>query len=488
MRQIEVRSGPPDGLDVDLLAVPARRELTALLRELDGWSGGALARCLEQGIFQGKVGDTSFVPTPPGRPHLLLLGVGDGAESATDDLRRLSGEAVRISRSRRLDSLAFAVDPLPCGAPGFEAAAEGLILGDFSYDELKREEARRGAGPRWAAIWSSDPVGGAQEATAAGHLAAEAQNYARSLVSQPGNVVTPSRLADEAEAVAAAAGLRFEAWDEERLRREGFGALLAVSRGSREAPRFMILEHHGAEGAAPVVLIGKGITFDSGGISLKPAKGMEAMKYDMAGAAAVLGAVRALAALGAPQRIIVLVPAAENLPSGGALKPGDVIRGVSGRSIEVVNTDAEGRLILSDALTYASRLSPKAIVDIATLTGGCVVALGKHAAGLMSNDDTLAKQLDEAGDRSGERTWRLPLWPEYRRQLDSEIADIKNSGGREASPITAGRFLQEFVNDVPWAHLDIAGTAWAEEESGWQPKGATGFGVRLLVEWARGHG
>jgi leucyl aminopeptidase len=275
-----------------------------------------------------------------------------------------------------------------------------------------------------------------------------------------------------------------EIWDTERLRAEGFGALLAVSRGSKEPPRFIIMEHGGG-GGDPIVLVGKGITFDSGGISLKPAKGMEEMKYDMAGAAAVIGALRALADLGTTRRVIGLVPAAENLPSGSAVKPGDVIRGASGRSIEIINTDAEGRLILSDALTYAARLSPSAIVDLATLTGGCVVALGKQAAGLMSNDPDLARQLLEASDRTGERAWQLPLWKEYRNQLDSEIADVKNSGGRDASPITAGKFLEEFVEEIPWAHLDIAGTAWTEKEAGYQPKGATGFGVRLLVDWVR---
>lgn len=486
MREIEVRSGSLDGLDVDLLAVPAHRELTEPLRELDGWLGGALARCMEQRVFLGKPDEASFFPGPPERPHLLLLGIGDADLSDPSQFRSLAGRAVRLCGTRRLSSLALVLDEAPAGPPALQAAAEGLLLGDFSFDALKRPEADDGQGPSRALVWTADPVVGGAEAVEAGSAIAKAQNLARSLVAQPGNVATPSRLADEAEALAGET-MRFQAWDEEKLRQEGFGALLAVSKGSREPPRFIILEHPGERGP-PLVLVGKGITFDSGGISLKPAKGMEEMKYDMAGGAAVLGAVYALSHLGVPRRVIGLVPAAENLPSGRAVKPGDVIRGLSGRSIEVVNTDAEGRLILSDALTYASRLAPGAVVDVATLTGGCVVALGKHACGLMGNDDDLAEELAAAGKRSGERVWRLPLWPEYRRQIDSDIADIKNSGGREASPITAGSFLQDFVDEVPWAHLDIAGTAWAEKENGWQPKGATGFGVRLLVEWARALG
>jgi leucyl aminopeptidase len=441
---------------------------------------------MEQRVFLGKTDETSFFPGPPGRPHTLLLGAGDLLTWKPSDVRSQAGRAVRFCRAKRLSSLALLLDDASVAPPVFQAAAEGLSLGDFSFDDLKRSETRDAKVPSMAVIWSPQAVEGATEAAAIGVTVAEAQNFARSLVAQPGNVARPDRMAQEAEALSRE-GVRFQSWDEEKLRQEGFGALLAVSKGSSEPPRFIILEHTG-EGGPPVVLIGKGITFDSGGISLKPAKGMEEMKYDMAGGAAVIGAIRALSRLGIPRRVVALVPAAENLPSGSALKPGDVIRGLSGRSIEVVNTDAEGRLILSDALAYANRLSPAAIVDIATLTGGCVVALGKHACGLMSNDGALAAELAAAGERSGERAWELPLWPEYRGQIDSDIADIKNSGGREASPITAGVFLQEFVDEVPWAHLDIAGTAWAEKEGGWQPKGATGFGVRLLVEWVRGLG
>ncbi len=484
MRKIEIRSGALDELGVDLLAIPALGRPTDLLTELDQRMGGAISSWLDQEPRSGEAESSRFFPAGIGQPHVLLLGSKDRTEGP-EQLRALAGRAVRLCRAERLSSLAFLLDDASSGEAETQAAAEGLVLGDFGYDALKGEgsNGRKPPGPAVARIWSREPIAGAEAALSLGRQVAEAQNDVRSLVSQPGNVLTPTRLAEEASTLEER-GVRVETWDADRLRSEGFGALLAVSRGSREPPRFIIMEHRG-EGGDPVVLVGKGITFDSGGISLKPAKGMEEMKYDMAGAAAVIGAVRALADLGTSRRIIALVPTAENLPSGNAVKPGDVIRGASGISIEIINTDAEGRLILSDALTYATRLSPSAIVDVATLTGGCVVALGKQAAGLMSNDEELAAQLLEASDRTGERVWRLPLWKEYRPQLDSDIADIKNSGGRDASPITAGKFLEEFVGTIAWAHLDIAGTAWADKAAGYQPKGATGFGVRLLVDWVR---
>ncbi|MGH7541188.1 MAG: leucyl aminopeptidase, partial [Gemmatimonadota bacterium] len=371
----------------------------------------------------------------------------------------------------------------------WQAATEGLLLGDWSFDELRdREAAGTREPPGRRVLWSEGAERPGEEARIAvrrGEILARAQNAARALVAQPGNIVTPRYLADHAERLGESRGLRVQAWGPEKLREAGFGGLLAVARGSAEEPRFVIIEHEG-DGGAPTVVVGKGVTFDSGGISLKPSTGMEAMKYDMAGAAAVLGILRAAAELDVRPRIVGLVPTTENLPSGTALKPGDVIRGVSGKSIEVVNTDAEGRLILADALSYASRLGPRAIVDLATLTGGCVVALGQHAIGLLSPSDDLAAALEIAGRACGERAWRLPLWPEYRKQLESDIADLKNTGGRPAAPITAGSFLQAFVDDgVEWAHLDIAGTAWAEEAAGYQPKGATGIGVRLVLEWLR---
>jgi leucyl aminopeptidase len=263
-------------------------------------------------------------------------------------------------------------------------------------------------------------------------------------------------------------------------------ALLAVAAGSDEEPRFIAMEYSPKKDSRPVVLVGKGVTFDSGGLSLKTPQGMESMKYDMSGAAAVLGAMRAIAELKLPSNVVGLIPAVENLPSGHALRPGDVISSRSRKTIEVLNTDAEGRLILADALSYAARYEPEALVDIATLTGACVVALGNEAIGLMGNDQDLIDEIRDAGERSGERLWQLPLWEEYRELMKSEIADIKNSGGRPAGTITAAIFLREFVGSAAWAHLDIAGTAWAEKAGPCQPVGPTGVGVRLFTEWVRG--
>lgn len=497
MRRIEVRTTALDDPGVDLVAVPVPEggDPVAAIAAVDERCADALRRLLERGAFRGKEGESLLLPRAEG-PELLAVGLGDSGATA-EGFRRAAGVAIRSARRARARSVVFVMPAAGNGETSdamWQAAAEGLVLGDWAYDELRGADARRERPPPpdLAVLVpgrdTSSETGPGPSARAAaehGRLIAEAQNAARELVTQPGNVVTPAGLAAVARELAEKQGLDCRVWGPSELREAGFGALLAVARGSMEKPRFIHIEHTG-EGGAPWCVVGKGVTFDSGGISLKPASGMEEMKSDMAGAAAVLGILQAAAGLALPQRVVGLIPATENLPSGSALKPADVIRGVSGRSIEVVNTDAEGRLILSDALSFACRLDPKAIVDLATLTGGCVVALGHHAIGLMSPDDALAEELERAGRRTGERVWRLPLWEAYRKQLDSEIADIKNSGGREASPITAGRFLQEFVDDgVRWAHLDIAGTAWAEEERPYQPKGATGVGVRLLVEWLR---
>ncbi|HKK08014.1 MAG TPA: leucyl aminopeptidase [Gemmatimonadota bacterium] len=492
-RTVEVRAGAVGELEVEIVAVALRQgeSPSGPAAALDGRTGGVLGRWIREGRFRGREEDAFFLPAAEG-PDLLALGLGERGRLEQEDVRRAAGRAVREARRRRRGSVALSLpaDPdLPLEeAAG--AAAEGLVLGDWSFEELRGEEKRRESSPRPARTVVHVPgepgqedVDAAGRAAERGRILAEAQNWSRGLVVRPGNVATPSFLAARAREMAAEFGLEVDVWGPEKLRDEGFGGLLAVSRGSAEEPRFIILQHRGGEGA-PFVLVGKGVTFDAGGISLKPAQGMEDMKFDMAGGAAVKGALRAAAALDLPFRVVGLVPSAENLPSGSAVKPADVIRGVSGTSIEVVNTDAEGRLLLSDALAWGGRLRPRAMVDLATLTGGCIVALGHHASGLMCDDDALAGALEEAGRRTGERCWRLPLWKEYRRQMDSDIADIKNSAGRDASPLTAGCFLKEFVDgSIPWAHLDIAGTAWAEEEGPYQPKGATGVGVRLLLDW-----
>jgi leucyl aminopeptidase len=319
-----------------------------------------------------------------------------------------------------------------------------------------------------------------------GTITARGENLARDLQQRPGNIATPSFIADRAREVAEQLDLKITVFDRAQMRDENLHALLAVAQGSQEEPRFVVLEYNGGGDGRPLVLVGKGVTFDTGGISIKPADRMEEMKYDMSGAAAVIGAMHAIAQLGLKANVIAVTPLTENMPSGTALKPGDVIGSHNGKSIEIVNTDAEGRLILADALSWVSRYNPAAIVDCATLTGACVIALGHHAIGLMGNNGQLIDQVRAAGQRTGERCWPLPLWDEYREQIDSTVADMKNSGGRAAGAITAGWFLKEFVADeTPWVHLDIAGTAYRDEAAPYLRKGAAGLPTRLLIDWVR---
>jgi leucyl aminopeptidase len=327
-------------------------------------------------------------------------------------------------------------------------------------------------------------AGEAQDAEAGrvtGDAMAAGARLTRNLQAQPGNVCTPTYLADQAGVLAKTYGFGLTVLDRAQMKKEGMGALLAVAQGSEEEPRFIVLEYHGgAKDRPPVVLVGKGVTFDSGGISIKPAQNMEDMKYDMSGAAAVLGTFEVLGRLKPAVNVVGLIPSTENLPSGTAVKPGDVVRSHFGKSIEIINTDAEGRLILCDALSYARRFKPAAVLDAATLTGAVVVALGHHAIGIMGNDEPLVAEVRDAGERSGERCWPLPLWDDYRELVKSDIADVKNSGGRSAGTIAGGWFLREFVDGFPWVHLDIAGTAY-EGEGG--AKGPTAVGVRLFTEF-----
>ncbi len=311
-------------------------------------------------------------------------------------------------------------------------------------------------------------------------------HLARDLVNEPGNVKAPAWLAEQAQIAAAAGDLRCTVLEPAALADEGCGALLGVAQGSIREPRLIVLEYTGAEpGAAPIALIGKGVVFDAGGISLKPAEKMDEMKMDMAGGATVIATCLAAALLKLPVNLVGVVPAVENLPSGSAIRPGDILTSLSGQTIEVLNTDAEGRLILADALTYAARFRPRLVIDVATLTGACIIALGHHASAVLGNDTALVQALRAAGERSGERLWELPLWEDYDEQIKSEIADVKNTGGRPAGTITAAAFLKRFAGDFKWAHLDIAGTAWIDKARPCHPKGASGVGVRLLVAFLR---
>ena len=432
----------------------------------------------------------TYPGVPEGPERVVFLGIGKEGDLTPERFRRFAGQAVRIAEQMRVGEVSVYVRP--GGGVGAretaQAVAEGLALAAWRFTELKGPEDGLPPTDVSSAHVMMDAEYGEQggDGVRIGSVIARGENFARTLQSRPGNVATPSHLADEAARIAEELGLTSTILGPAGLRDERMHALLAVSQGSEEEPRLIVPEHRGADdGSPPLVLVGKGLTFDAGGISIKPAKGMEEMKFDMSGGAAVLGAMQAIAELEVPLQVIGVVPSSENLLSGKAVKPGDIISSRAGKTIEVVNTDAEGRLILCDALDYARSMGPAAIVDCATLTGAVVIGLGHHAAAVLGTDDALVEELRAAGSTAGERCWPLPLWSEYRKQLDSPIADLVNVGGRPGGTITAAAFLREFVGDVPWAHLDIAGTAYGTEPLPYQRKGAYGSPTRLLVEWVR---
>ena len=477
----------PAGFDTPLLAIAlARGGLPPSLAALDQATGGALVRLFAAGDFSGKKDDTALVYPPGPTPRVLLVGLGKTEEISRVAIRRAASTAAKRARSLGVPRAAFhlaaeAMGPVSAAEAG-QAIAEGLAQGAWQYNEMKRPAAEQK--PPLERMDLLAPA--ATEAVAAGHRIGAAigagQTLARGIQVLPGNVCTPSYVARTAEEIAQRYGFGVTVLDKAAIEREGMGALMAVAQGSAEEPRFIALEYKGAEGA-PVVLVGKGVTFDTGGISIKRAQNMEDMKYDMSGAAAVLGTFEMLGRLKPALHVVGLIPSTENMPSGTAVKPGDVITSLAGKTIEVINTDAEGRLILCDALAYARRYRPACVLDIATLTGAIVVALGHTASGVMGTDERLIEDVRNAGERAGERVWPLPLWDEYRELMKSDIADVKNAGGRPAGSISAGWFLREFVDGFPWAHLDIAGTAYTDREDATRVKGPTGVGVRLFSEF-----
>ena len=498
----------PHAHAAELLAVGLGRaegsgEPTGPAAAVDRLLAGRLRLVLASGEFVCSTKEELLVYPPvsdgaggSGPERVLLAGLGDfgkeGPAAEAEVMRGLGARAVRAANRLGLSSVAIWSSALgrSRGAPAGTAArrvAEGVVLAGWRFDELKNPKEESDPEER-ATVALVEVLGGDEREVTLGATLGQAANFARTLQSRPGNLATPEAMALAAGEMAAGVGLEFEVFDETRMRTEGMEAILAVSRGSEEEARLIVLRHRGgAEGDPPLALVGKGLTFDAGGISLKPALRMEEMKYDMSGGAAVIAAMKAIAELDVPVNVIGVVPASENLPSGSAVKPGDVIDTLRGRTVEVINTDAEGRLLLADALTYVSTVKPRAIVDCATLTGAAVVALGHHATAVLGNDDELAREILRAGERSGERCWRLPLWPEYRRQLRSPSADLANVGGRSAGAITAAAFLAEFVDEgVPWVHLDIAGTAYGKARKPYERKGAHGTPARLLIEWVLG--
>jgi leucyl aminopeptidase len=471
---------------------------TGAAAELDRRMGGQLGRVLERGDFRGRKDEVLLLYPRAGEigpERVLVIGAGKREDYTLDRLRRSIGTAIRqaekVGARDVVLSLGHVTRLSEHMGPAFAArgAIEAAVLAAWDMREYK--SASEDDVPRRvdSVVLLAEDAAEAREyekALKPAEIVARSENFARDLAMRPGNVATPSYLAAAATKIAEDFGLKITVLDRADMEREGMKALLAVAQGSEEEPRFIALEYNGgAKDAQPLVLIGKGVTFDSGGISIKPAERMEEMKFDMCGAAAVLGAMRGIAELKLKINVVGIVPSTENLPSGRAFKPGDVIGSHLGKTIEIVNTDAEGRLILADALSYARRFNPVAMVDAATLTGACVIALGFHAIGMMGTDGDLIEEIRSAGIRSGERCWPLPLWDEYREQIDSTIADMKNSGGRAAGAITAGWFLKEFAGEVPWVHLDIAGTAYRDEAAPYLRKGATGVPTRLFIEWVR---
>lgn len=478
-------------LDTPLLAVlvAAGSALPSALAEVDRTTGGTLSRAFATGDYKGKRDETTVFYGTGKTQRVLLVGVGKTAEITRNSLRR--GAAVAGKRARALGVPSFAITVAPDARNGVPAKdvgqvlAEGASHGSWAFTELKKpsEEARVEVDAVTIVTTPAEEKE-TEAGRAVGSGIAKGARFTRWLQMLPGNRCTPSFLAEQAREVAKRNGQVVTTLDLAAIKREGMGALLAVSQGSVEEPRFIVLEYAGGgKGEAPVVLVGKGVTFDSGGISIKPAQSMEEMKYDMSGAAAVLGTFEALGSLKPKLNVVGVIPATENLPSGAAVKPGDVITSYSGKTIEIINTDAEGRLILCDALWFVKRLKPAAVIDAATLTGAVTVALGTQATGLMGNDDALMAEVQGAGERAGERCWPFPLWEEYHDLLKSDIADVKNSGGRGAGTIAGGWFLKEFVDGYPWVHLDIAGTAYTDSEGPQQTKGPTGMGVRLFSEF-----
>jgi leucyl aminopeptidase len=489
--KIHVLSVPAPSVDADLVVVPvAEDHAPAAVAEFDAAVGGSLGVALARGEFTPRALDSFSTPiTASGwiASRMVFMGGGNRAEIGPERLRRMASCAVFLARQQRRGRIAWldvepgSMDP----AHRADILGEGLTTANFDGGIHKSRPE-----PRFflSEVTVVTAAAGAVAAAGAGRIIGDAINSARVLINEPGNLLVPARLAEKGASLASVEGVSVDVFDERKLETMGMGLLLGVGRGSAEPPRMLIARYEPAEAPTDITLglVGKGITFDTGGISIKPADGMERMKDDMAGAATVVAALRAMALLRVPLRAIAVVPSAENMPGGRALKPGDVLRSASGLTVEVNNTDAEGRLILGDALWYARQIGATHLVDVATLTGACIVALGKITTGLFGTPQPWVEAIKAAAARGGEKVWQMPLFDDYKETLKSDIADMLNSPGRPAGAVTAAMFLKEFVGNGAWAHLDIAGTAWADEVKSGTARGATGAMIRTLVELGRG--
>jgi leucyl aminopeptidase len=450
----------------------------------------AVADLVAGGEINGKAYETILLHRPQGlkAKRLLVVGAGKGKTFSHAEVRRAAGSALRCLKPKMIKSCAIVLPELSTGAEdAVRSIMEGALVADFDPDTYRSDRKDYSMKELTVVAPAGSDQGKLQQALTQGRAIGESQNFTRELVNEPSNKLTPTMLADRAKKMCDSVGLKCELMGPDKIKEMKMGAFWSVAQGSDEEPRLIVMryEPQGAPQKPVLGLVGKGITFDTGGISIKPADGMEKMKYDMAGGAAMIGAMRAIAMLKPNVRVIGIVCATENMPSGKAQKPGDVQIAMSGKSIEIINTDAEGRLVLADGLHYARTLGCTHLIDAATLTGACVVALGHANAGVFANDEDAYQHFTRALQRSGEKFWRLPLDQEYLDQIRSNIADLMNTGGRYGGASTAAVFLKEFVEDTPWLHLDIAGTAWMDENKSWIAKGPSGIGVRSLVEFVR---
>jgi len=491
--EFTIKTGSPAKLKTGLLVLGAFAEgrLPALSAAADGAAEGRLAALIKRGDLEDKAGATLLVHDLPGvhAERVLLVSLGKHDEFGDKAYRdALAAAAKAISAGPAKDAVVALADAELSGrdmAWRLQQAARILADGAYRFDALKSDKkTRKERGAKKLCLLVSCELGAELDtAVLQGHAIASGMALAKDLGNLPGNHCTPTHLAETAESLGKQYKFDVEVLERDDMEKLGMGSFLSVARGSHQPPKFIVMHYKGGKAKAkPVVLVGKGITFDTGGISLKPAAEMDEMKFDMCGAASVLGTFKAVAQMGLPINLVGLVPTTENMPGGGATKPGDVVTSMSGQTIEVLNTDAEGRLILCDALTYAERFKPECVIDVATLTGACVVALGKIPSGLLANDDELAAEILRRGTESGDRAWQLPLWDEYQELLKSNFADMGNIGGRYAGTITAACFLSRFAKAYKWAHLDIAGTAWVSGDA----KGATGRPVPLLSSFLIG--
>ena len=489
--QITLESRPFAGIETEALVSYVFEETDPVqgrISEIDKLAGGLPGKLAKSGELTGKTLEFTLIHAPAGlkAARLLLVGAGKKEQFNSATLRRIAGAALRYLKSRSVKNLALLVREGGATEESAQAIVEGVLTADFESDKYKTDKKNdKRIDSASIAGYSDAERGAGEKGLTKGRIIADSQNFARDLINEPSNKMTPAILAQKAEAMAKAAGLSVEILDEKRIAELKMGALLSVAQGSVEPPRMMIITYNppAAKPGAPVIgLVGKAVTFDTGGISIKPADGMEKMKYDMAGGATMIGVMRALAALKPSVKVICVVPSTENMPGGRAQKPGDIQTAMSGKTIEVLNTDAEGRLILADGVHYAKQLGATHLIDAATLTGAVVVALAGINVGVFGSDQAFTDKLLASAKAAGEKMWQLPMDDEYREFIKGTVADIQNiSSGKGAGATIGAMFIKEFTGDSPWIHLDIAGTAWNDDAKPWLAKGPTGVALRTLV-------